>query len=72
MVTHPKLIGRQGNIAQLGGDFIFGVGGYRVRTDLALRYRYHPIGPQCSFAHRMRHTEDRKLMGDIDTVDVRF
>ncbi|KAF9654060.1 hypothetical protein BDM02DRAFT_1190125 [Thelephora ganbajun] len=26
MVTHPKYIGRQGNIAQLGGDFIFGPG----------------------------------------------
>lgn len=25
--TRPKNIGKQGNIAQLGGDFIFGPGG---------------------------------------------
>ncbi|KIK62275.1 hypothetical protein GYMLUDRAFT_42215 [Collybiopsis luxurians FD-317 M1] len=36
----PKLLGKQGNVAQLGGEFIFGPGN------------------QCTFAHRMQHTED--------------
>ena len=28
----------------------------------------HPVGPQCSFAHRMQHTEDRESTGDIDSI----
>lgn len=40
-VQHPSLIGKNGNISQLGGEFIFGPGNV------------------CSFASRMRHTEDR-------------
>ncbi|KAJ3557469.1 hypothetical protein NM688_g1460 [Phlebia brevispora] len=39
-MKHPQLIGKQGNIFQLGGDFIFGPGN------------------TCSFASRMKHTED--------------
>ncbi|KAF9793154.1 AhpC/TSA antioxidant enzyme-domain-containing protein [Thelephora terrestris] len=46
-VTHPKNIGRQGNISQLGGDFVFGP------------------GPQCSFAHRMQHTEDHIEIAEL-------
>jgi len=43
----PSLIGKQGNISQLGGDFVFGPGN------------------QCTFAHRMQHTEDH-----IEVVDL--
>ncbi|KAJ3752458.1 hypothetical protein F5880DRAFT_1509532 [Lentinula raphanica] len=39
-LKNPSHIGKQGNFAQLGGEFILGPGN------------------QCSFAHRMRHTED--------------
>ncbi|KAJ4471005.1 AhpC/TSA antioxidant enzyme-domain-containing protein [Lentinula lateritia] len=41
-LKNPRLIGKQGNIAQLGGEFILGPGN------------------RCTFAHRMRHTEDRE------------
>ncbi|KZT02065.1 uncharacterized protein LAESUDRAFT_662670 [Laetiporus sulphureus 93-53] len=44
---NPQLIGKQGNISQLGGDFIFGP------------------GETCSFASRMKHTEDH-----IDVADL--
>jgi len=46
-VTHPKHIGRQGNIRQVGGDFILGP------------------GPQCSFVHRMQHTEDHIELAEL-------
>ena len=41
------------------------VGGNRSCTDLVLMPL--PEGPQCSFAHRMQHTEDRKSTVDIDS-----
>lgn len=41
-LKNPSLIGKQGKLSQLGGDFIFGPGN------------------TCSFASRMRHTEDRE------------
>lgn len=40
-LRHPSHIGKQGNMSQLGGEFIFGPGN------------------TCSYASRMRHTEDR-------------
>ncbi|KAJ2914926.1 hypothetical protein MD484_g5483, partial [Candolleomyces efflorescens] len=48
-MKNPALIGKQGKISQLGGEFLFGPGN------------------QCSFASRMRNTEDHvsveELMG---------
>ncbi|KAJ7714360.1 AhpC/TSA antioxidant enzyme-domain-containing protein [Mycena metata] len=43
----PSLMGKQGPIRQLGGDFVFGPGN------------------QCTFAHRMRHTEDHIEVADL-------
>ncbi|KAI0822744.1 AhpC/TSA antioxidant enzyme-domain-containing protein [Trametes gibbosa] len=43
----PQYIGKQGNISQLGGDFIFGP------------------GEACSYASRMRHTEDHVEVADL-------
>ncbi|EGN93577.1 hypothetical protein SERLA73DRAFT_78458 [Serpula lacrymans var. lacrymans S7.3] len=43
----PTLMGKQGNISQLGGEFIFGP------------------GQQCSFAARMRHTQDHVEISDL-------
>jgi len=53
----PTQLGKQGNIKQLGGDFIFGPGTlYEDSRTLGLLVM---IGNTCSFAHRMQHTEDR-------------
>ncbi|KAF8954544.1 AhpC/TSA antioxidant enzyme-domain-containing protein [Flammula alnicola] len=46
-LKNPSLIGKQGKISQLGGDFIFGPGN------------------TCSFASRMRHTEDHVEVADL-------
>ncbi|CAA7269852.1 unnamed protein product [Cyclocybe aegerita] len=46
-VRKPTLIGKQGNISQLGGEFIFGPGN------------------KCSFASRMKHTEDHIEVADL-------
>ncbi|KAJ3506929.1 hypothetical protein NLJ89_g6590 [Agrocybe chaxingu] len=46
-VKNPTLIGKQGNISQLGGEFIFGPGN------------------TCSFASRMKHTEDHIEVTDL-------
>ncbi|KZP05557.1 hypothetical protein FIBSPDRAFT_1054036 [Athelia psychrophila] len=46
-LKNPALVGKQGNISQLGGDFIFGPGNL------------------CSFASRMRHTEDHVEVADL-------
>ncbi|KAJ7583358.1 AhpC/TSA antioxidant enzyme-domain-containing protein [Mycena floridula] len=46
-LKHLSLVGKQGNISQLGGDFVFGPGN------------------TCSFAHRMRHTEDHVEVQDL-------
>ncbi|KAI0707772.1 AhpC/TSA antioxidant enzyme-domain-containing protein [Earliella scabrosa] len=43
----PTLIGKQGNISQNGGEFIFGP------------------GETCTFASRMRHTEDHVEVDDL-------
>ncbi|KAF5313254.1 hypothetical protein D9619_002365 [Psilocybe cf. subviscida] len=43
-LKHPTLVGKQGNMSQVGGEFIFGPGN------------------TCSFASRMQHTEDRKVL----------
>jgi len=58
-LKHPDHIGKQGNISQLGGDFIFGTGtrifpisGSSLRSDLM-------VDNDCLFAHRMEHSEDR-------------
>ncbi|KAF9061191.1 AhpC/TSA antioxidant enzyme-domain-containing protein [Rhodocollybia butyracea] len=42
-----RLFGKQGNIAQLGGEFIMGPGN------------------QCTFAHRMQHTEDHAEIAQL-------
>ncbi|KAL4070316.1 AhpC/TSA antioxidant enzyme-domain-containing protein [Scleroderma citrinum] len=42
-LKNPSLIGKQGNISQLGGEFVFNSG----KSNLT-----------CIFAHRMKHTED--------------
>ncbi|KAJ7496858.1 AhpC/TSA antioxidant enzyme-domain-containing protein [Mycena latifolia] len=44
---YPSLIGKQGNMAQIGGDFVLGPGN------------------QCTFAHRMQHTEDHIEVADL-------
>ncbi|GLB43806.1 putative ahpC/TSA antioxidant enzyme [Lyophyllum shimeji] len=46
-LKHPSLIGKQGNISQLGGEFVFGP------------------GLQCTFASRMKHTEDHVEIADL-------
>ncbi|KAJ3879239.1 AhpC/TSA antioxidant enzyme-domain-containing protein [Lentinula edodes] len=46
-LKNPRLIGKQGNIAQLGGEFILGPGN------------------RCTFAHRMRHTEDHAEISEL-------
>ncbi|KII93005.1 hypothetical protein PLICRDRAFT_35174 [Plicaturopsis crispa FD-325 SS-3] len=46
-MKNPTLIGKQGSLSQLGGDFVFGPGN------------------QCSFAHRMQHTEDHIEVEDL-------
>ncbi|KAF8805171.1 hypothetical protein BYT27DRAFT_7192842 [Phlegmacium glaucopus] len=46
-MKNPSHIGKQGNISQLGGDFIFGP------------------GPQCTFASRMKHTEDHLEVSEL-------
>ncbi|KAF7981342.1 hypothetical protein HWV62_33787 [Athelia sp. TMB] len=46
-LKNPTLMGKQGNISQLGGDFIFGPGN------------------SCSFASRMRHTQDHVEVADL-------
>ncbi|KJA19195.1 hypothetical protein HYPSUDRAFT_144043 [Hypholoma sublateritium FD-334 SS-4] len=54
-LKNPSLIGKQGNLSQLGGDFIFGPGN------------------TCSFASRMRHTEDHMEIKDLmKEADVPF
>ena len=62
-IKNPQLVGRIGNMTQLGGDFVFGPG--------ALRAEYFPshseltgeLGPICTFASRMQHAEDREHLG---------
>ncbi len=58
-VHNPSLVGKQGNIKQLGGDFIFGPG--QSPTYLLRRYSIDLFlsGNSCSFASRMQNTEDR-------------
>ncbi|KAI8989771.1 AhpC/TSA antioxidant enzyme-domain-containing protein [Trametes punicea] len=46
-LKNPQFIGKQGNISQLGGDFIFGP------------------GETCSYASRMKHTEDHVEVADL-------
>ncbi|KAF4612418.1 hypothetical protein D9613_004594 [Agrocybe pediades] len=46
-IKNPSLIGKNGNISQLGGEFIFGPGSV------------------CSFASRMRHTEDHTEVSEL-------
>ncbi|KAI0636624.1 AhpC/TSA antioxidant enzyme-domain-containing protein [Trametes polyzona] len=46
-IKNPQYIGKQGNISQLGGDFIFGP------------------GETCSYASRMKHTEDHVEVADL-------
>jgi len=46
-IKNPSFIGKNGNISQLGGEFIFGP------------------GPQCTFASRMRHTEDHTEVSEL-------
>ncbi|KAH8099864.1 AhpC/TSA antioxidant enzyme-domain-containing protein [Cristinia sonorae] len=43
----PHHLGKQGNISQLGGDFVFNQDG------------------QCTFASRMKHTEDHVEVADL-------
>ncbi|TFY55937.1 hypothetical protein EVG20_g9131 [Dentipellis fragilis] len=51
----PQHIGKQGNISQLGGEFIFGP------------------GKSCSFASRMKNTEDHVEVADLmKSVGVAF
>jgi len=49
-------------------SFLGQVSGGSFCADLVLDY--HHVGPQCSFAHRMQHTEDRESTGNIDSIDV--
>ncbi|KAI0780580.1 AhpC/TSA antioxidant enzyme-domain-containing protein [Trametes elegans] len=46
-LKNPLFVGKQGNISQLGGDFIFGP------------------GETCSYASRMKHTEDHVEVADL-------
>ncbi|KAF8167139.1 AhpC/TSA antioxidant enzyme-domain-containing protein [Crassisporium funariophilum] len=46
-LKNPNLIGKQGNMSQLGGDFVLGP------------------GPTCSFASRMRNSEDHVEVADL-------
>lgn len=46
-IKNPRFVGRVGNFAQLGGDFVFGP------------------GPKCTFASRMRHTEDHIEVSEL-------
>ncbi|RPD66482.1 hypothetical protein L227DRAFT_649199 [Lentinus tigrinus ALCF2SS1-6] len=46
-LKNPQHVGKQGNISQLGGDFVFGP------------------GETCTYAWRMRHTEDHIEVEDL-------
>jgi len=46
-IKNPSFIGKNGNISQLGGEFIFSP------------------GPQCTFASRMKHTEDHTEVSEL-------
>ncbi|KAH7886410.1 AhpC/TSA antioxidant enzyme-domain-containing protein [Phlebopus sp. FC_14] len=46
-LKNPSLIGKQGNISQLGGEFVFG------------------LGPTCTYASRMQHTQDHVEVADL-------
>ncbi|EIW60261.1 uncharacterized protein TRAVEDRAFT_120108 [Trametes versicolor FP-101664 SS1] len=46
-LKNPQNIGKNGNISQLGGDFVFGP------------------GETCSYASRMKHTEDHVEVADL-------
>ncbi|THV01135.1 hypothetical protein K435DRAFT_718349 [Dendrothele bispora CBS 962.96] len=45
-LANPSLIGKQGDIAQLGGEFVF-------------------ESEKCTFAHRMKHSEDHFEVVDL-------
>ena len=66
-VTNPGLIGKQGNISQLGGEFILGPG------KLPIYYQFLDSnvfsGCRCSFASRMQHTEDRTSSLHVSDLD---
>jgi hypothetical protein len=61
---NPTNVGKQGDTAQLGGDFIFGPGErlfFQLRRALLnMRLLRQNEGNTCSFASRMEHTADRK------------
>jgi hypothetical protein len=60
----PLHIGKQGNFSQLGGEFILGPRTYHSLFLCQLSNLLRSItlrkGNTCSFAHYMRHTEDRE------------
>lgn len=65
---NASLIGKQGNLAQLGGEFIMGPGEFLPSLSPPLtiiNVSLRNQGNQCAFAHRMRHTEDREFCFEI-------
>ena len=50
-------------MSQLGGDFVFGPGAPRVGLDFCYCLGLtNVLGPTCTFASRMQHTEDREWL----------
>lgn len=56
-LSHLTQLGKQGNISQLGGDFVLGPGACAAPFRLWLTR--DGAGPTSSFAWRMRNTQDR-------------
>ncbi|KAI0294884.1 hypothetical protein B0F90DRAFT_1811576 [Multifurca ochricompacta] len=64
----PSHIGKQGNISQNGGDFVFGPGMHLIAISSTAHTRLtmaSPLGLACSYSSRMKHTEDHVEVADL-------
>jgi hypothetical protein len=64
-MKNPNHVGKQGDVKQLGGDFILGPGAvqhYLKFHDAPLTHSFFIIVNQCTYAHLMEHTEDRECI----------
>jgi hypothetical protein len=59
-LKNPSLIGKQGNISQLGGELIFGSSMWFAVPEAQQNSLRLLKDNECIFAYRMQHSEDRQ------------